>query len=211
VSNLGEGPLARSSDLIIEELGDEVLVYDTKTDTGHSLSPDAATVWRACNGTTSAERLSVKLGLDAETVDRALEELSACDLLEVRPTILADGSTRRQVTMKLAKVGVGVAAAPLIVSALAPAAAMAVSRATCLEHSGNCGTGGGGTVGCHEVLGCCCCTAGAGCPETTPPDLSSNCKECLPAGEICPGDGGAGTGKPACNCGPLTPDPPVCN
>ena len=73
MSNMGEGPLARSSDLIIEELGDEVLVYDRENDRAHSLSPEATKVWRACNGKTTAERLSVTLGLELETVNQALD------------------------------------------------------------------------------------------------------------------------------------------
>jgi hypothetical protein len=219
VSNLGEGPLARSSDLIIEELGGEVLVYDTITDQGHALSPEAARVWRACNGNTPVEQLSSRLGLDQETVDRALAELDSCELLEVRPSIVADGSTRREVTIRLAKVGAVATALPLIVSVAAPTAAMAVSRARCLEFSGNCGSGGGGTIGCHEVLGCCCCTSGAGCPDLVeiglPANCDASCKECLPAGDTCPGGSGAnncqsGTGSPACNCGTITTEPPIC-
>jgi hypothetical protein len=187
-------PLARSTDLIIEELGDEVLVYDTKTARGHSLSRDAARVWRHCDGTHPVEGIANQLGLDVDRVKRALVELTACDLLVAQPS-LADGTTRREATIRLAKVGAGVAAAPLIVSVLAPSAAMAVSRATCLRFSSNnCGAGGGGQVGCTEIPGCCCCTAGGGCPDTTPPNTSPSCKECLPQNATCP------NGTPATNC-----------
>jgi hypothetical protein len=187
MSNMGEGPLARSADLIIEELGDEILVYDTKTDQGHSLSPEAAKVWRACNGTTSAERLSVKLGLDQDTVNRALEELSNCDLLEVRPTIVADGSTRREVTIKLAKVGAAAAAAPLILSVAAPAAYAAATVRFCGQFSsGNCGA----NTGCSSTVGCCCCTPPVDRDKNTglfPPGpcrdnnaSGTQCKSCVP-------------------------------
>jgi hypothetical protein len=186
--NMGEGPLARSTDLIIEELGDEVLVYDTKIDRGHSLSPEASKVWRACNGTTSAEELSARLGLDSETVDRALDELSSCDLLEVSPTIMADGSTRREVSLKLAKVGAAVAAAPLIVSVVAPTPAMARSIAACARFtSGNCGGGG-----CLSLCGCCCCVEPQ--PDNQP------VKDCVPielAQGLCPAGKGC-TGGTAC-------------
>jgi DNA-binding MarR family transcriptional regulator len=153
----GEAPLARSDDLIVEELGDEVLLYDTKTDRAHSLSPEAARVWRACNGQTPVEQLSSRLGLDQETVDRALAELDSCELLDVRPSIVADGTTRREVTLRLAKVGAAAAAAPLIVSVVAPAPAMAVTLAQCLNQSIRDSNNCGNNTGCHN-LGCCCCT-----------------------------------------------------
>ena len=190
MTKIEERPLARSQDLIVEELGDEILVYDKKAAQGHSLSPDAARVWRRCDGSTPIEGLANQLGLDVDRVIGAVDELAACDLLVAQPT-LAGGRTRREATVRLAKIGAGVAAAPLIVSVLAPSAAMAVSRATCLHFSGNCGGGGGGETGCKEVPGCCCCTAGGGCPDATPPDLSTSCKECLPQNDICPNGGAA--------------------
>jgi hypothetical protein len=200
VSNMGEGPLARSSDLIIEELGDEVLVYDTENDRGHSLSPEAAKVWRACNGKTTAERLSVELGLERETVERALDELSTCELLETRPTIVADGSTRREVTIKMAKVGAAAGAAaaagPLILSAAAPTPAMAASVRTCIKFSsGNCG----GNSGCSKSIGCCCCVPvlhspfPIGSPCALLEKTDNQCKTCVP----CPGSGSA---IPGANC-----------
>src|SRR5215210_5281802 len=181
-----EGPLARTSDLIIEELGDEVLVYDTKTDQGHSLSPEAAKVWNNCNGRTTAEMLSVQLGLDRKIVDQALDELAACELLEVRPTIVADGSTRREVTIKMAKVGAAAAAAPLILSVAAPTPSMAASLNFCIGFSsGNCG----GSSGCSKSVGCCCCIpplaapfpAGSPCAKFA--GTAEQCKTCVP----CPG------------------------
>jgi hypothetical protein len=187
VSNLGEGPLARSTDLIVEELGDEVLIYDTTIDRGHSLSPEAARVWRACNGKTPVEKLSSRLGLDQETVDRALAELDSCELLEVKPSIVADGSTRREVSLKLAKVGAAAAAAPLILSVAAPIPAMAATLNQCLKASGNCGT-----TGCGGIPGCCCCVpplqpphqAGSPCATNNP---DSECKTCVPCpGTVCP-------------------------
>jgi hypothetical protein len=159
VSAMGEAPLARSTDLIIEELGDEVLIYDTTIDRGHSLSPDAARVWRACNGKTPVDELSSRLGLDQETVDLALAELDRCELLEVKPSIVADGSTRREVTLKLAKVGAAATAAPLILSAVAPTPAMAVTLAQCLQAGIQAGNDCGGSEpsgGCKSI-GCCCC------------------------------------------------------
>src|SRR5215216_6291875 len=111
-------PLRRSNDLIIEEVGDELLVYDSLAHRGHSLSSDAVKVWRACDGRSTSEQLSAKLGLDHATVARALEELAGCDLLEESPSLAPkrEGVTRREAGLKLAKVGAAAVAAPLIIS-----------------------------------------------------------------------------------------------
>jgi hypothetical protein len=175
----GEAPLARSDDLIVEELGDEILIYDTDADRAHSLSADAAKIWRSCDGSTSRDQLVAGLGLDSDTVARALDELGRCELLVQPPTLapVAEGSTRREVTIKLAKVGAAAAAAPLIVSVAAPPPALAVTLAQCLAltSSGNCGTSPGG---CSSVTGCCCCT-----PPIHPPfQPGSPCAACAAAG-----------------------------
>jgi DNA-binding MarR family transcriptional regulator len=182
VAIMGEGPRARSNALIVEQLGEELLVYDTNSDRGHSLSPEAAKVWRACDGNTSAEALSAHLGLDLETVSRALDELSGCELLEVSPTIVADGSTRREVTLKLAKAGAVVAAAPLILSVAAPMPAQAATAAFCRQFNDqSCGMGNNG---CKSEVGCCCCTPPDGCVGT--PQEHNGCKTCVPIGSSCP-------------------------
>jgi hypothetical protein len=145
-------PLARSEDLVVEELGDELLVYDLTTDQAHALGAAAARVWRACDGKSDALALGVELGLDGETVTRALEELRGCGLLEQGPQ-LAPGISRRDLGVRVAKVGGAVAATPLIVSLAAPlpAAAQTVTPLFCSE---------GITQGCGiqcMVRNCCCC------------------------------------------------------
>ena len=122
--------------MIVEELGDELLVYDTKVDRGHSLSAVAARVWQACDGRTPVEGLCAQLDLDADEVDRAVDELDGCNLLEGTPELSIDelsddeavaGHTRREVSVKVMKVGGAVAAAPLIASIAAPRAEAALT------------------------------------------------------------------------------------
>jgi hypothetical protein len=150
-------PLARSADLIIEEVGDEVLVYDSNSDTAHCLTPDAARVWRACDGGTPIETLTAQVGLSAERVDDALNELQRCQLLEQAPTVAGDGHTRRELSLRVAKVGAAAAAVPLIISVSAPTPAQAGTIRFCAEFSsGNCGMETSG--GCQGSIGCCCCT-----------------------------------------------------
>jgi hypothetical protein len=100
------------------------------------------------------EELSAKLSLDDDTVERALNELSSCELLE-EPTLfpVAEGSTRRDATKKMAKIGAAAFAAPLIISVTAPVAAHALT---------NCGTKYPGQCdknsACVLDPSCLCCT-----------------------------------------------------
>jgi len=48
---MNNGPLARSADLIVDSVGDELLVYDSVSHRAHSLNSVGAAVWRACDGT----------------------------------------------------------------------------------------------------------------------------------------------------------------
>src|SRR4051812_49356910 len=51
-------PLGRSEDLIVQEVEDEVLVYDELSNRAHCLSADAARVWRACDGVKSEQEIA---------------------------------------------------------------------------------------------------------------------------------------------------------
>jgi len=146
-------PLARSDELVVEELGDELLVYDQTTNQAHSLGAAAARVWRACDGKTDVDALGPEMGLDHETVARALIELRDCNLLE-GGTVTGSGMTRRDMGVRAAKLGGAVAAVPLIVSLAAPlpAAATTVTIEFC--------TKGGTSFACGidcMVRNCCCC------------------------------------------------------
>ena len=43
-------PVARQEGLVIQEMPDEVLVFDLKTNKAHCLNETAAFVWKACDG-----------------------------------------------------------------------------------------------------------------------------------------------------------------
>ncbi len=151
-SRLLNRPKARSEELLVEEVGDELLVYDQAHDRAHSLGTVAAAVWRASDGDTSVEVLAHKLDMDDETVARALEQLDECHLIDHGPD--SPGMTRRDVTFKTAKLGAAAASLPLIVSIAAPAPAMAATQAFCLSLGcvKDCGD-------CHMAK-CACCGPG---------------------------------------------------
>ncbi len=151
-------PVARSDELIVEELDGQVLIYDQRTDEAHCLSPAAGRVWRACDGKTSREQLATQLGLEADTVKQAIDELEACGLLA---GIANPGVTRREATTRFVKVGAAAAAAPLIYSIVGPSPAAAQSvLAQCLAVNAIAGHDCGqnpSKPGCKSVPGCCCC------------------------------------------------------
>lgn len=150
-------PLARSEGLVIEELADELLVYDLDVKHAHCLTPAAARVWRSCDGRTSADAIAEDLGLTGAELSRALDELERCELL-VAPAVIDGGLSRRELGLRVTKVAAGVATVPLILSIAAPAAAQTASEiAACrilgpidANSCGGCNQGGSPT-------NCCCC------------------------------------------------------
>jgi hypothetical protein len=189
-------PLARSSKLVIEELGDELLVYDVAANQAHSLGKAAARVWRACDGETGADALALKTGLGSDTVARAIEELQECNLLDVGPQVVDGGMTRRQMTFKVAQVGATAAAVPLIWSVAGP-----IPEASATPTVEDCGRYTDSSCDtCDTICGCCCCCQGSGTANHDP-----SCKICYPAG-LCSAFNCLGTGAGHCSTGPPPPD-----
>ena len=169
-------PRARSDQsLIVEDLASELLVYDKNHDLAHCLSATARRVWRACDGTRTADEIATFLDLDPATVKQALSELDGWELLDYGAS-LGPRHTRREMSIKVAKVGAAAALTPvLMTSIVAPAAAQSASEIQrCFDLVGptdNCGNQ------CHQ--GCCCC-----------------CRDCTSPGE--PGDTCRGRSQGIC-------------
>jgi Coenzyme PQQ synthesis protein D (PqqD) len=129
-------PLARSAGLVIRELPDELVVYDTAAHRAHCLNATAALVFRHCDGRRSIRDLAALVaGTSADTdeapVHAALESLAEAGLLERQPESLRPGLRRREV---LRQVGLGaVLLAPVVTSLLVPTPAEAA--ATCIPVS----------------------------------------------------------------------------
>jgi hypothetical protein len=177
-------PKARADGLLVQELMDEVVVYDLDRHRSHCLNRTAALIWRHCDGSTSvaemARRLQQDSGVpvDEEAVWLALDRLSKAYLLQerVRHPAWGDRTTRRTIIRRLAAVG----AVALVSSVVAPGASAAGSvPSSCFS---NCCTGG--TTGCqsgHFGNNCKCCfntTTGAGF-------CAGDCTTCQNAGTTC--------------------------
>ena len=99
-----QAPFARKEGLVVREMNDELLVYDTIDNQAHCLNKTAALVWQHCDGISSpsqiASSLSEELGtaVDEKLVWFALDQLSKENLLEQRmqmPVVMS-GMNRRQ-------------------------------------------------------------------------------------------------------------------
>ena len=131
-------PLARTDQLVIQELPDEVLVYDLERHKAHCLNKTSAMVWNGCDGRTTVAEMTRRLGrelaapVDDDVVWLALAQLRRFHLLE-------EGSvgffkvSRRDLVRKYLPAALAV---PLILSVPAPTPAQTLSR--CLGPCESC-------------------------------------------------------------------------
>ena len=127
-----ERPRARTEDLVIKALPDEVLVHDLARHRTHCLNRSAAAVWRLCNGQRTPAEIARALAQapegrwSDEAVRLALDELGRAHLLTDVLTGHRDagGVTRRQTLQRLAAAAVVV---PTVATIVAPRAADAQS------------------------------------------------------------------------------------
>jgi hypothetical protein len=185
---MGEGPLdrferikrpvAREDGLLVEQVGDETVIYDSESKDAHCLSPLGAIVFENCDGETTIDdivvRASEKLGepVDEPRVIEALVELQERDLLAVPP---GDGLSRRHMLRKSAMVAGAVAAAPIITSIAAPTAAMAITGIP--PGCGGCGKNSDCTSN-H----CCQSNAGKSCSQGCCVGSNNSCHVCTVGG-----------------------------
>jgi hypothetical protein len=155
-------PLARTKGLVVNELPEEIVVYDRESHKAHCLNRTAALVWKHCDGRTSPARIAQLVGQDLNSrvgedlVWYALEQLAKDRLLteKVVPRDSGGGDaaaftaarlSRRELVRRLGLAAV--VALPLITTIVAPTPVEAAAS--------NC-------VDCNGVL--CCppatCTAG---------------------------------------------------
>ena len=188
-------PLAQSTGLLEEPLGDELLLFDERSHRAHSLNATATLVWRACDGTRTRDQLATDCGLDPSLVDLALERLAASQLL-VKSATPSQRISRRAVFRRTAIAGATLGVAlPVIRSITAPSAAMAASGGLHPgRHPGNgalCSSGHRGNAPscdassrCFSVIGECYRHSGESCYSQ---DTCSNSggASCPPSTGVC--------------------------
>ncbi len=125
-------PHARQDNLVVQEVGDELVVYDKERYRAHRLNRSAALVWRHCDGKTTVADLAALLQselnapADKGLVWLALDQLGKAHLLRekmTRPTNTR-GVSRRQILRKLGAAAAAVLV-PVVTSLVAPASGRA--------------------------------------------------------------------------------------
>ncbi len=158
-------PVARKENLVIQEMPDEVLVYDLDTNKAHCLNQTAAFVWRACDGTKSVNQINALMekefgeNVSEEMVWLAIDLLEKDNLLEQAVKTNFNGLSRREV---IKKVGLTtVVALPVVAMLSFPKSALAVNcpPSVCGDAPpGECGTLG--PFCCNGVCSQTACACG---------------------------------------------------
>jgi hypothetical protein len=147
-------PLARKEGLLVQELANEVLVYDQERDKAHCLNTTAAFVWKHCDGRTDVKQMTRLLEKSLETsvaedvVWCALNQLEKDHLLthKISWPIGVERLSRRTL---MRRIGVGLVLLPVITTIVAPTALAGTSD--CIAQGSAC-TGGG--LPCCPGLSC---------------------------------------------------------
>jgi hypothetical protein len=130
-------PIARTEHLLIQEMDQEILVYDEATNRAHCLDAQSAKIWRACDGTRTMEAIAAAVRtdphqpLEVDTIRIGLDALGKAGLLqkESSSALRLPGETRRQLLRQLATAGLTLLI-PVVRSLVAPTAAEAASMTT---------------------------------------------------------------------------------
>lgn len=136
-------PLARHSEIVTQEMGKEMLIYDLKINKAFNLNEPSAFIWQLSNGEKTiseiADDLTLKFNspISEEFVCLALDQLRKENLLENQTGIetLYGEISRRQLAKK-----VGLAsliALPVVSSLIAPMATQAQSNVVVCVTAGN--------------------------------------------------------------------------
>lgn len=146
-------PSARTKGLVVQEVPNEVLVYDLETDKAHCLNETAAAVWRACDGNRSVREIADSVGLmlgkevSDDLVWLAIDQLNEHGLLQRNVATKFNGQSRREA---LKKIGIAsMVALPIIASLAAPKSVMASTSCNCYL-----GPGPDGDLQCQAQTGC---------------------------------------------------------
>ncbi len=136
-------PVIRTKKLLIQQIGDEVVIYDQENYESHCLTSFVASVWRFCDGKNTVEdiirllepRLTISSNEDInanELVRQSLDEMEQKGLIkEYLPGSKTDSAFSRRKVLKTSVLVGGFAIgsmSPLIKTILAPEPAMASSN-----------------------------------------------------------------------------------
>jgi len=131
-------PKTRSTQLLLEELPDELVIYDVERNQAHCLNGTAMRVWALCDGEHTVSEIAGALNMDLDTegtetlVWCALDQFTENHLLESVEDPPADSGSRESLARRqvLLRLGLVVGLLPLVESIVSPEAALAQSGGT---------------------------------------------------------------------------------
>jgi hypothetical protein len=153
--NNSQRPIARKSGLVVQEVPDEVLVYDLESNQAHCLNQSAAMIWKSCDGNNSVSEIAKLVENQAggnvteDFVWLAIDQLSENNLLEKQIPSSFEGTSRREVIKRIGLASV--IAIPVIASLVAPQSALAATSCACMNPS-SCGNSP--NAGCLSTTNC---------------------------------------------------------
>ena len=146
-------PVARKQGLVVQEMPEEVLIYDLDTNKAHCLNNTAAFVWKSCDGKNSVTDIAKMFETDTgkivqeDLVWLAIEQLNDKNLLNGELASNFKGQSRRDV---LKKIGfASMIALPIVASLAAPTSVLAVASCAC-ANPGACAA----QAGCPSTINC---------------------------------------------------------
>lgn len=124
-------PESRRTEIVIQEVDDEIMIYDLKIDKMLCLNKTAAIIWNACDGKMAFDELKSRHNYSDEIIYLALDELKSRNLLAEGYDSPFTGINRRQLIRKIGLASMTML--PMVSSMIAPTAARAASglRANC--------------------------------------------------------------------------------
>jgi Coenzyme PQQ synthesis protein D (PqqD) len=151
--NSSQIPVARKQGLVVQEMPEEVLIYDLDTNKAHCLNKTAAFVWKSCDGNNSITDITKSFEngfgspVEEDLVWLAIEQLNDKNLLTENMTTRVTGQTRREVIKKIGFASV--IALPIVASLAAPSSALASASCACVTP-GDCPA----QTGCPSLNNC---------------------------------------------------------
>ena len=146
-------PKSRVSNLVVQSIGNETLVYDLSKNKAMSLNETCSIAWKYCDGKTHINEIIDKHNLHKEIIYIALDELQKRDLIQGKKERFIPNNKfeRRRFLIKAG--AVAAVSLPVISAVVAP---LAVSAQSCLVQGSSC-----------NVASICC--SGLTCCITSPP------------------------------------------
>lgn len=142
-------PKFRKADVVVQDAGSELLIYDLKTNKAYNLNETSKIVYQSCDGITTFEQLKKNHKFSDDLIFLAIDDLKKINLLENSENIPTHftGLSRREAVKR-----VGLAsmlAIPVITGLVTPTAAQ--------TSSGRC-VGQGTTLNGQQIAGFCVST-----------------------------------------------------